>query len=140
MEVNDILKLQPILLFDGECGFCNRSIQFYLKRERKKALKFASLQSETGKSLLNYFEIDPAKMDSLVLIRNNQAFVKTCAVLRITTYMKGIWPVMAVFIVFPPFMRNWVYDWIAKRRMKWFGRVEHCALLKQEDKQRFLDL
>jgi predicted DCC family thiol-disulfide oxidoreductase YuxK len=140
MEINEILKRQPILLFDGECGFCNKSIQFILKRERTPNLSFASLQSPEGQALLNYFEIDSKKIDSLILIRNNQAFIKSCAALRVTQYMKGLWPSMLIFIIIPWFMRNWVYDFIAKRRMKWFGRVEHCALLKQEDRKRFLDM
>jgi predicted DCC family thiol-disulfide oxidoreductase YuxK len=140
MELNDILKRQPILLFDGECGFCNKSVQFVLQHERKPKLSFAALQSHEGQILLNYFEIDGKKIDSLILIRNNQAFIKSCAALRVTQYLKGLWPVMVAFIIIPPFIRNLVYDFIAKRRIKWFGRVEHCALLKQEDRKRFLDM
>ncbi len=140
MELNEILALQPLLLFDGECGFCNKSIQFYLQREKRPHLKFISLQSPTAKQLTDYFEIDTTKTDSVILIRGNQAFIKSCAALRVTTYMKGLWPALMVFIIIPPFIRNGVYDWIAKRRMKWFGRIEHCALLKQEDRKRFIDL
>jgi predicted DCC family thiol-disulfide oxidoreductase YuxK len=136
-EPREILAKQPILLFDGECGFCNRSVQFLLKREKGKRLHFAPLQSEPGMALRNYFEIGD-NTDSLILIKDHGAYIKSCAALRLARYMKGLWPLMMVFIIIPPFLRNPVYDFIAKRRIKWFGRVESCALLKQEDRSRFL--
>jgi len=139
MDINEILKKQPILLFDGECGFCNKSIQFFLAREKNKAMHFAPLTSSIGKELQAYFEIEE-KTDSVILIKDHSAYIKTCAILRVMPYMKGLWPFMVVFVIIPPFIRNAVYDVIAKRRMKFFGRVENCALLPKEDKERFLDI
>lgn len=139
-DVHDLLRLQPILLFDGECGFCNRTVQFFLKHEnRKKKMHFAPLQSEEGIKLRRYFEI-PDSTDSLVLIKGYNAYIKSCAALRLTRYMKGLWPIVVALVVIPPFMRNIVYDFIAKRRMRLFGRVESCALLKNEDRARFLSM
>lgn len=138
VNIQEILNKQPILLFDGECGFCNRTILFFLKRERKKEMHFAPLSSDIGVALKNYFEIG-GNTDSIVLIKHHSAYIKSCAALRLTPYMKGLWPLMMVFVIIPPFIRNRVYEFIAKRRMKWFGRVDNCALLKQEDQKRFLD-
>lgn len=139
--LNQLLAKQPILIFDGECGFCNKSVLFFLKHEKVAGTKihFASLQSEAGSQLKKYFEID-SKTDSLIFIRDHGAYIKSCAALRLTGYMKGLWPLMQIFLICPPFLRNIVYDYIAKRRMKWFGRLEHCALLKEEDQERFLSL
>ncbi|MCE3258412.1 MAG: hypothetical protein K0S12_53 [Bacteroidetes bacterium] len=137
-NVNEILKKQPILLFDGECGFCNKSVQFFLKREKGKRMHFAPLQSETGKLLRNYFEIDE-KIDSIILIKGHSAYIKSCAALRLTLYMRGAWPLMAAFLIIPPFLRNPVYSFVARHRMKLFGRVENCALIPAEDRVRFLD-
>lgn len=139
MEIRGLLEKQPLLLFDGECGFCNKSVQFFLKHEKNKKVHFIPLQSEAGKALRNYFEID-AKTDSIIFIRNHEAFIKSCAVLRLTKYMKGFYPLLQLFLIVPPFIRNLVYDYVAKRRMRWFGRVENCALLKEEDKSRFINL
>lgn len=101
-------------------------------------MHFAPLTSEAGILLRNYFEI-PAGTDSIILIKDHSAYIKSCAALRLTQYMKNLWPLMMVFVIIPPFIRNRVYDYIAKRRMKWFGRVENCALLDAEDRSRFLD-
>lgn len=132
-----LLSKQPVLLFDGECGFCNRSVQFFLRHEKNKKMHFASLQSEAGKTLRAYFEIDE-KIDSIILIKDYEAHIKSCAALRMAPFMRGLWPLLIVFIVIPPFLRNRVYDFIARRRMKLFGRVQNCALLEKEDKERFL--
>lgn len=140
INVQEILEKQPILLFDGECGFCNKTIQFFLRFENsKKKMHFAPLESETGVALRNYFEIDP-KIDSIILIKGHSAYIKSCAALRLTLYMKGLWPLLIVFVIIPPFIRNIVYDFIARRRKKIFGRVESCELLKKEDRSRFLSL
>ena len=135
---NDLLTKQPILLFDGECGFCNRSVLFFLKHEKNKKMHFAALESKEGKALRNYFELND-KIDSIILIKDHEAHIKSCAALRLTPYMKGLWPLLYIFIVIPPFLRNMVYNFIAKQRMKFFGRVENCALLGKEDGERFLD-
>jgi predicted DCC family thiol-disulfide oxidoreductase YuxK len=138
IEINELLKKQPILLFDGECGFCNRTVQYFLKNESsKRKMHFAPLQSEPGILLRKYFEIGD-NVDSLILIKGHDAYIKSCAALRLAPFMKGLWPVAVVFVIIPPFIRNLVYDFIAKRRMKLFGRGESCALLKNEDRSRFL--
>lgn len=138
VELSDLLEHQPLLLFDGECGFCNRSVLFFLKRERKPGkVHFVSLQSDAGKLLLKEFKIDPS-IDSMILIRGHDAFIKTCAVLRLTWYLRGLWPLLSVFLIVPPFLRNPFYDIVARNRQRFFGRVGHCELLKQEDQKRFL--
>jgi predicted DCC family thiol-disulfide oxidoreductase YuxK len=140
VNIDDILRKQPILLFDGECGFCNKTVQFFLRNERKsgkRKMHFAPLQSEIGMQLRSYFEIDPST-DSIILIKDHSAFIKSCAALRLTRYMKGAWPLMMIFVIIPPFIRNVVYNFVAKRRMKIFGRVDSCELLANEERTRFL--
>ncbi len=137
MLLNEALKKQPLLLFDGKCVLCNQVILFFLKHEKNKELHFISIESELGISIKNYFEIN-TKTDSMILIKNHDAFIKSCAALRLTKYMKGGWPLLIVLVIIPPFIRNFFYDLIARHRKKWFGELENCALLKNEDRSRFL--
>lgn len=137
-SVEKLLEQQPLLLFDGECGFCNKSVLFFLRHERKPGkVNFVSLQSQAGKNLRTHFKIED-KIDSIIFIRSHDAFIKTCAVLRLTQYLKGLWPLLSVVLIIPPFLRNPIYDLVARNRQKIMGRVSNCELLKQEDQVRFL--
>ncbi len=138
INVNELLEKQPILLFDGECGFCNKSVQFFLLREKRKTMNFIPLQSPSGIALRKYFEIAD-DVDSIILIKEYSAYIKSCAALRLTLYMKGAWPMMSAFLIIPPFLRNMVYALIAKNRMRFFGKVESCSLIPLEDRKRILD-
>ncbi len=137
MELENLLTKQPILMYDGTCAFCNRSIQFFLSHEKNNKMHFVSLQSEAGKKLKQYFEISD-KVDSMVLIRDYSAYIKSCAALRLTLYMKGLWPLLVIFVIIPPFIRNLVYDFIAKRRNRLVKSKETCLVPSQENKHRFL--
>lgn len=136
--IREEFRHKPILLFDGHCNFCNSTVQFVAKHEKKSRLYFTSLQSSAGRELLEHYQIDPAKTDSLVFIENNKAYVKSAAALRITKYMKGFYPILTVFLIVPAFIRNAVYDYIARHRYKWFGRSESCMLPDKELARRFL--
>lgn len=136
MKVSEIHN--PILLFDGYCNFCNSSVQFILKHEKRKQLVFASLQSDVGKELLQQYNIDSTKIDSLVLIENNKAYIKSSAAIRLTKYLKGLYPLAQLFLIIPYLIRNLVYDYIAKNRYKWFGKSESCMIPDQSIANRFL--
>ncbi len=101
-------------------------------------MHFAPLNAPSGQLLRDYFEVDK-KIDSIILIRSHGAYIKSCAALRMTLYMRGLWPLLAVFLIIPPFLRNPLYDLVAKNRMRFFGRVEQCALLKGEEQARFFN-
>lgn len=136
--MDETLKHKTILLFDGYCNFCSNTVQFILKHEKNNNLFFASLQSETGVELLNHYHIDPAKTDSLVLVEDNKAYVKSSAALRVSKYLKGLYPALFAFMIIPVFIRNTVYDWIARNRYKWFGKSDSCMLPDPAVKKRFL--
>jgi len=130
---------KKIILFDGICNLCNKSIQFIIKRDKKDVFRFAALQSEVGQYFLNKFEIDRKRTDSMILIDSEENFyVKSSAALRIAKELPTIsW--MRLFLVFPKFFRDGVYNIIAKNRYRWFGKKDECMIPTPELKAKFLD-
>lgn len=125
-----------IVLFDGECNFCDRSIQFIFKRDPQARFRFASLQSEKGKALLQQHGLQNLDMSSMVLIKNGKAYTKSGAALRIAGHLSGFWPVLIIFLIVPAFLRNFIYDQIAKRRHQLVK--QKCELPTPEFRARFL--
>jgi predicted DCC family thiol-disulfide oxidoreductase YuxK len=129
---------KAIILFDGVCNLCNSSVNFVIRHDKKDHFLFAPLQSETGKKLLEKYAIDPSKTDSFILIENNKAFSRSSAALRLTKHLNRLYPLMYSLMIIPPFIRNGVYDYIAKNRYKWFGKKESCMIPTNEIKAKFI--
>ncbi|MDE5413452.1 thiol-disulfide oxidoreductase DCC family protein [Alkalihalobacterium chitinilyticum] len=127
-----------IVLFDGVCNFCHHSVQFILKRDKRGYFKFASLQSDIGKRLLDQYHL-PHDMSTFVLIDNDKPFIKSSAALRVCKYLDGFWRFMVIFRFIPTPIRNIVYNFIAQNRYRWFGQRESCMLPTPEQRKRFLD-
>jgi len=128
-----------VVLFDGMCNLCSGAVQFIIKRDPGGKFKFASLQSKTGVKYSEKFNIDTNKGDSIVLVQGNRHHVKSSAALRIAIGLKGAYPILYAFIIIPAFLRDAIYDFIAKNRYKWFGKKETCWLPTPELKARFID-
>ena len=129
---------QPIILFDGVCNFCNGSVNFIIKRNSKTPILFAALQSEAGQRLLREYKLPVNKMESILLIEQGKAYMQSTAALRICRYLRGLWPLCYGFIIVPKFIRDGIYNWIAKNRYKWFGIRKECMIPTPEMKTRFL--
>ena len=134
--MNESYLNKSIVLFDGECNFCNKTIQFILKYEKKPELLFCSLQSETGKEIQEFFKLKNA--NSVLLVENNNLYTKSTAALKITNYLKGGLPLLYFFIIVPLFIRNSIYNYIAKNRYKWFGKSNSCMIPEEKTLKRFL--
>lgn len=129
--------MDRIILFDGECNFCDNSVQFIIKRDPKGKFKFASLQSNIGKEFIKRFNV-PEDMDSIVLIEDNKCYFKSSAALRICGNLNGIWKIFHLLIILPRPLRDLFYGIIAKNRYKWFGKKDVCILPNPEIRNRFL--
>ncbi len=127
-----------VLLFDGVCNLCNNSVQFIIKRDKKKRIYFSALQAEKGQALLQKFALPTQDFNTVVYIRGDKYYIKSSAVLYILWDLGGIWRVFFPFILFPKFLRNPIYTRIASNRYRWFGRQESCMLPTIELKARFL--
>ncbi len=128
----------PILLFDGHCNLCNAWVQYVVKRDSARTIRFASLQSGAGRRLLEEHKIDANYIDSLVLFEEERFSVSSNAALRTLSYFDG-WERHLIFLsVVPRSLRDLVYRFIAKNRYKWFGRREQCMVPTVELSKRFL--
>lgn len=133
------MQNKKIILFDGVCNLCNGAITFIIKRDKNDVFRYAPLQSEVGKNLAKKHEIDLVKVDSIILVTDQSAVAKSTAALRIAKHLSGGWPLLAVFFILPTFLRNAVYDFIARNRYKWFGKKDACMIPTPELKSKFLD-
>lgn len=127
-----------IILFDGVCNFCNSSVNFIIKHDKKGYYKFAPIQSEIGKVLCEKLAIDLQRVDSIILIENDFYKIKSSAILRIAKKLNGGYPLLFGFIIIPRFFRDAIYDLIARNRYKWFGRKESCMIPTPDVRSRFI--
>jgi predicted DCC family thiol-disulfide oxidoreductase YuxK len=128
-----------IILFDGVCNLCNASVQFVVKRDRKKQFIFASLQSTAAGQLLANFHQPGEGLYSFLLIEENKLFSKSTAALRVLKSLAGLWPLLYIFIVVPTFIRDGIYDLVANNRYRWFGKKNECWIPDDQLKSRFLE-
>jgi predicted DCC family thiol-disulfide oxidoreductase YuxK len=130
-------KNQHIVFFDGVCGLCNRAIDFLMRHDKRKVLLFAPLQGTTAAALLPPGEA--AALSSMVYYSKGKLSYRTRAILNLLWDMGGWWTLTAIFRIFPPFLRDIFYNWMASSRYKWFGKKETCRIPTVEERARFLD-
>ncbi len=128
-----------MLLFDGVCHLCHRSVRFVLRHERGPVVLFAALQSDTGHALLRDLGLPAGYLDSLVLFEDGQVFTRSEAALRVTRHLRAPWSWARFLRILPRVLRDPVYDWIARHRYRWFGQDEEACLVPSvELRERFL--
>jgi len=128
-----------IVFFDGVCNLCNSSVQFILKRDRKKRFLFGSLQGKTGQEYLRKYHLPTDVYHSFMLIEGNVLYTRSTAVLRMLKHLGRGWQLLYVFIYVPQPIRDGVYKLIASNRYKLFGKKDSCRLPTPEEKESFLD-
>jgi len=133
------MKEQPVILFDGVCNFCNNAVKFVLRRDKKKLILFSPLQSESGQRLLQQYHLGDNDMQSFIFIENGKAYTRSTAALKVCRHLKYLWPLCYGFMIVPRFIRDGIYDWIAKNRYKWFGVRQECMIPTPEIRARFLN-
>lgn len=129
---------RPIVLFDGVCNLCNNAVQFIIRHDKQKQFLFTSLQSEAGQKLLLQYNFQINELNSFILIDNNKAYSRSTGGLKVLQKMNGGWSLFHAFIIIPTFIRDPIYNLIAKNRYKWFGKKDECMIPTAELKARFL--
>jgi predicted DCC family thiol-disulfide oxidoreductase YuxK len=128
-----------IVFYDGLCALCNEYVRWSLRHDSKRRLLFAALDSAHGTRLRRAF---PATrdVDSIIVRDGDRVFVKSDAILAIARQFGGLWRLAAgIGRVVPRPLRDWSYDYIARRRYKWFGQFDACPLPPADARDRFLN-
>jgi len=136
----ELPKDKKIVLFDGVCNLCNKAVTFIIEHDKKDVFRFASLQSEIGKKLVEERGMDPEELDSIVLIDPGVAYYKkSTAALEISRELSGGYSLLKNFLFIPESLRDGVYNLVANNRYKWYGKKESCMIPTPELKSKFLD-
>ena len=135
----------PVLLYDGVCGLCNKSVQMILDHDERKEMRFAALQSDYGKQVISrHPELE--KVDSIVFVERKsgadgeRVFIRSDAALRVASYLGGAWKLLLIFRIVPRPVRDFFYNLCAKYRYKFFGKYDSCMLPSPDVRSRFLDV
>lgn len=128
----------PVVLYDGFCLLCERSVGFILKRDKAQKFRFSPLSSSFAKGVLNHFGLPETFNNSVLLLHNNKLYKSSSAALKIATMLPGLWFLTGVFYLVPPFIRDFLYNFVAKRRLRWYGKRDDCYLPDEDIVRRII--
>jgi len=127
-----------VIIFDGVCNVCNRSVNFIIKRDPSNLFVFAPMQSPAAQKLIADHNVDNAGFDTFILIKNNECFYRTNAAIEIAQELSGAWYLFKVFKILPRAFRDYFYRLFARNRYSVFGKSKTCMIPTKELKNKFL--
>ena len=127
-----------VVLFDGVCNLCNGFVHFIIKRDTKARIKFAALQSNISKIILQKKAIKDDEMNSVIVLINDEIYTKSTAAILLLVELGGFWKCVYLFYFIPKFIRDFFYNIIAKNRYKVFGKKNSCLIPSKELAVRFI--
>lgn len=135
----------PVLLYDGVCAVCNKTVQTILKHDRQGTMRFAALQSDFGKAVIERHP-EMRGVDSVIFLEpsdatgNEAAYARSTAALKVVSYLGGLWRVFLIAYILPRPLRDSLYDFVARNRYKILGKHDSCMLPPPDSRARFLDV
>jgi predicted DCC family thiol-disulfide oxidoreductase YuxK len=133
----------PVLLYDGVCGFCNKSVQAVIDHDRRGSMRFAALQSAYGEAVIKRHP-ELRGVDSVVYVERDagveRVHVRSDAALKVAAYLGGFWKIFLAARLMPRAVRDYFYDLFARNRYRFFGKYDACLLPPPEVRSRFLDV
>ena len=120
------------------CNLCNRTVQLVLKHDRKKRFRFSTLQCAAGQHAAKAMKTGGKTVDSVILLYRGRYYHKSAAALKTAQLLGGGWRLLYALMLIPGFIRNWVYDIVARNRYKWFGKRTSCMAPSPEIADRFV--
>lgn len=128
-----------LILFDGVCNLCNGAVDWIIKRDRYNLFRFASLQSDFGKQVIEQYQLRGQYLDTIVLLDDGSMYLRADAVLRILKYLGGVYGLLYIFNVLPSAILNFFYNIVAQYRYRWFGKREICRVPDAAEKEKFIE-
>ncbi|MEA2553113.1 MAG: hypothetical protein QOJ65_1289 [Fimbriimonadaceae bacterium] len=131
------LDTTSVIFFDGVCNLCNGIVDFLIRRDKRRVLRYAPLQGTAAKELLPLEYVND--LPGVAFLDKDGVYQRSTAVLRAAAKLGGAWPVVKIFLLVPRPIREAIYNWIARNRYKWFGKRDSCRLPTPEERAMFLD-
>jgi exosortase/archaeosortase family protein len=133
-----------MVFFDGECFMCNKSMRFLLRIDKHQRLWFAPLQGKAAREVIERRDDLDYDLKTIIYIEDvgteqETVFIRSTAVLKAMSRAGGVWSLVEVMLVVPAFLRDAGYNFVAKNRLKWFGKTEMCSLIPPEQRERLLN-
>ncbi|MCB0376931.1 MAG: DUF393 domain-containing protein [Bdellovibrionales bacterium] len=128
---------KPIIFFDGVCNLCNGFVDYVVRSDRQQKLYIASLQGERAAQLLSPKDRD--RLHSVVLWTPHRLYYRSAAIFQIAKILKGPLLLLLPFSIFPKFITDFFYDWVARSRYTLFGKRNSCRIPSEEEKKHFLE-
>jgi predicted DCC family thiol-disulfide oxidoreductase YuxK len=128
-----------VILFDGVCNLCNGAIQFVIKQDKHQKFHFASLQSDYGQKILETHSLQTNDLKTLIYQDGDKIYFKSEAVIRIGIDAGGWLKIAVIAYILPLFLRNFMYDLLARNRYKIFGKRAECMIPDERIQKRFLN-
>lgn len=129
----------PAILFDGVCNLCNGFVRFVIARDPGGRFQFGALQSAAARRILDLHDAPEPLPDSLVLVEEGRIYTRSSAALRVARRLTFPWPLTGLLLAVPRPLRDAVYEFVARRRYRWFGRRDQCMVPTPAIRSRFLD-
>lgn len=129
---------RPVMVFDGYCGLCSRSVQFMLRHDKAGTFRFLQAQSVLGTAIYRHYDLATDNYETVVVLAEGRLYTASDAVLCVLAQLEAPWSWLSVARVMPRALRDWAYHLVARHRMRFFGRSEACYLPTPEERGRFL--
>ncbi len=132
-------NIEPsIVIFDGVCNLCNKSVDFPIRRDKRRRFKYAANQSEAGRKILLEHKVPENEHETVFLLENGKLYMRSTAALRIARRLPFPYFLAWPWVLTPRFLRDPIYNWIAKNRYRWWGQRDTCRLPSPEERALFL--
>lgn len=130
--------VHPLIIFDGHCVLCSANARFVLRHDRRRRFRLTTAQSDAGRAIQRRFGLDPNALETIIVVRDGRPLTRSDAILAIAAGLGWPWRAVAAFRLVPRFLRDQLYDLVARNRYRWFGRRDICWLPGPAEADRIL--